>query len=297
MTEIGEKGINLSGGQKARVSLARAVYKRPDVIFMDDPISALDTQTRKKIFTEVFQGILKEKTRILVTHAVDFVHLADKIVIMNEGKIIAQGSYNELEDHPYMRQIQDIHESNKDELKKANNEKKQHIQMARRQSGEPARESLSEAETLSSDEHGSASSVLSDEEVQEKLVSLAGARLGLDAETEKVVGQLLIDERDEDINADSETFWKLFAMIGGFTTVGIFIAQSVFFRMVEVYQENVTMYWTEFSPEEQQSRFSEYMQTLTYVGLFGLVFGNVRDFAFHRMKKLMTRHVHQETLR
>ena len=280
MTEIGEKGINLSGGQKARVSLARAVYKRPDVIFMDDPISALDTQTRKKIFTEVFQGILKEKTRILVTHAVDFVHLADKIVIMNEGKIIAQGSYNELEDHPYMRQIQDIHESNKDELNKANSEKKQHIQMARRKSGEPARESLSEAESLSNDEHGPASSVLSDEEVQKKLVSLAGARLGLDAETEKVVGQLLIDEREEDINADSETFWKLFAMIGGFTTVGIFIAQSVFFRMVEVYQESVTMYWTEFSPEEQQSRFSEYMQTLTYVGLFGLVFGNVRDFAF-----------------
>ena len=297
MTEIGEKGINLSGGQKARVSLARAVYKRPDVIFMDDPISALDTQTRKKIFTEVFQGILKEKTRILVTHAVDFVHLADKIVIMNEGRIIAQGSYSELEDHPYMRQIQDIHESNKEELKKANNEKKQHIEMARRQSGEPARESLSEADTLSSEEHGSASSVLTDEEVQEKLASLAGARLGLDAETEKVVGQLLIDERDEDINADSETFWKLFTMIGGFTTVGIFIAQSVFHRMVEVYQERVTMYWTEFSPEEQQSHFSEYMQTLTYVGLFGLVFGNVRDFAFQRMKKLMTRHVHKETLR
>ena len=54
MTEIGEKGINLSGGQKARVSLARAVYMRPEVIFMDDPISALDTHTRKKIFDQVF---------------------------------------------------------------------------------------------------------------------------------------------------------------------------------------------------------------------------------------------------
>ena len=125
LTEIGEKGINLSGGQKARLSLARAVYKRPDVIFMDDPISALDTQTRKKIFTEVFQGILKEKTRVLVTHAVDFVHLADKIVIMNEGKIIAQGSYSELENHPYMKQIQDIHETNKDEIKNANEQDKQ----------------------------------------------------------------------------------------------------------------------------------------------------------------------------
>ena len=120
MTEIGEKGINLSGGQKARVSLARAVYKRPDVIFMDDPISALDCTTRKKIFTEVFQGILAEKTRVLVTHAVDFVHLADKIVIMNEGKIIAQGSYDELECHPYMQKIQEIHTTNKDEIKNAN---------------------------------------------------------------------------------------------------------------------------------------------------------------------------------
>ena len=54
---------------------------------MDDPISALDANVRKAIFKEVFQKILKDKTRILVTHAVDFVHLADKIVIMDKGRI------------------------------------------------------------------------------------------------------------------------------------------------------------------------------------------------------------------
>ena len=53
-TEIGEKGINLSGGQKARVSLARAVYQEADVVLMDDPISALDANVRKAIFQEVF---------------------------------------------------------------------------------------------------------------------------------------------------------------------------------------------------------------------------------------------------
>ena len=52
---------------------------------MDDPISALDANVRKKVFNDVFKGLLAQKTRILVTHAIDFVHLADKIVIMKEG--------------------------------------------------------------------------------------------------------------------------------------------------------------------------------------------------------------------
>ena len=86
-TEIGEKGINLSGGQKARVSLARAVYSEAEIILMDDPISALDANAKKKIFKEVFQGLLKNKTRILVTHAVDFLHLVDRLIIMKDGKI------------------------------------------------------------------------------------------------------------------------------------------------------------------------------------------------------------------
>lgn len=76
--------------------MARAVYKRPDIIIMDDPVSALDTHVRKNIFNEVFQGLLKDKTRILVTHAVEFVHLADHIIVMKEGRVEAQGSYNDL---------------------------------------------------------------------------------------------------------------------------------------------------------------------------------------------------------
>ena len=119
LTEIGEKGINLSGGQKARLALARAVYKRPDVLIMDDPISALDCDVRKKVFSEVFVGLMKEKTRILVTHAVDFVHLADHIIIMKDGEVQAQGSYESLAEHPYILEITEIHNKNKTELKSA----------------------------------------------------------------------------------------------------------------------------------------------------------------------------------
>ena len=112
MTEIGEKGINLSGGQKARLSLARAVYKRPDILIMDDPISALDVQVRKNICKEVLFGIMKDKTRILATHAVEIVEMADHVIIMKNGKIQAQGSYESIKNDPYLLEIQKIHKKN-----------------------------------------------------------------------------------------------------------------------------------------------------------------------------------------
>jgi ABC-type multidrug transport system fused ATPase/permease subunit len=96
LTEIGEKGINLSGGQKARVGLARALYSNRDIYLLDDPISALDANVRKKIFTNVIMGELRTKTRILVTHAIDFINKADRILKIKEGRIVATGSFEEL---------------------------------------------------------------------------------------------------------------------------------------------------------------------------------------------------------
>ncbi|XP_007443149.2 multidrug resistance-associated protein 1 [Python bivittatus] len=97
-TEIGEKGVNLSGGQKQRVSLARAVYADADVYLMDDPLSAVDAHVGKHIFDKVIgpKGILKNKTRILVTHGVSYLPLMDTIIVLSEGKISEMGSYQEL---------------------------------------------------------------------------------------------------------------------------------------------------------------------------------------------------------
>ena len=108
MSEIGQRGINLSGGQKARLSLARAVYTDPDIILLDDPISALDAVVKKKVFKQVFNGLLREKTRILVTHAVEFIHLADRVVLMKDGRIGAVGTPEELKDHEYIRELAEI---------------------------------------------------------------------------------------------------------------------------------------------------------------------------------------------
>ncbi|XP_054165162.1 multidrug resistance-associated protein 1-like [Oppia nitens] len=98
-TEIGEKGINLSGGQKQRVSLARAVYSDADLYLLDDPLSAVDSHVGKHLMQEVLDsrtGILKNKTRILVTNQLFVLPNVDLIVVLNDGNITAIGSYDYL---------------------------------------------------------------------------------------------------------------------------------------------------------------------------------------------------------
>ncbi|ESW10908.1 hypothetical protein PHAVU_009G248400 [Phaseolus vulgaris] len=95
-TEIGERGINLSGGQKQRVQLARAVYQDCDIYLLDDVFSAVDAQTGSFIFKECIMGALKNKTILLVTHQVDFLHNVDCIMVMREGRIVQSGKYDEL---------------------------------------------------------------------------------------------------------------------------------------------------------------------------------------------------------
>jgi len=108
LTEIGEKGINLSGGQKARVGLARALYANKDIYLLDDPISALDASVRRKIIENVIMTELSDKTRILVTHAIDFVHHADTLIIMEKGRIVAKGPFNEVKNHESYKKLTKI---------------------------------------------------------------------------------------------------------------------------------------------------------------------------------------------
>ncbi|ORZ17222.1 multi drug resistance-associated protein MRP [Absidia repens] len=99
-TEIGERGINLSGGQKARVSLARAIYARADIYLLDDPLSAVDAHVGRHIFDHVIgpDGILKNKARLLVTHGISYLPKVDKVVMLRDGKIALNDTYENLMD-------------------------------------------------------------------------------------------------------------------------------------------------------------------------------------------------------
>ena len=105
LTEIGEKGINLSGGQKVRISLARTIYNEPDIYLFDDPISALDANVGKKIMKNCIVKYLKGKTRIVVTHALSYLKYMDRIIYMKSGRIEWSGNYDEVQNQLFFSEL------------------------------------------------------------------------------------------------------------------------------------------------------------------------------------------------
>ncbi|KAJ8734037.1 hypothetical protein PYW07_014588 [Mythimna separata] len=95
-TLVGERGASLSGGQRARINLARAVYRQADIYLLDDPLSAVDAHVGRQLFDECISGYLRHTTRVLVTHQLHYLKAADYIVIMNNGSVEAKGTYDEL---------------------------------------------------------------------------------------------------------------------------------------------------------------------------------------------------------
>eukprot|EP00731_Ephydatia_muelleri_P016456 Em0009g880a len=112
LTIIGERGVTLSGGQKARVSLARAIYSDSDVYLLDDPLSAVDSVVAKYIFESCIRDLLKDRLVLLVTHQLQFAEQANHIMVINEGKMVDYGNIT------YLR-VNDFNPSKVLEIKKS----------------------------------------------------------------------------------------------------------------------------------------------------------------------------------
>ncbi len=94
-TELGQGGVNVSGGQKQRLCIARALLKKPKILILDDSTSAVDTATESKI-RESFSTTLKETTKVIIAQRITSVMEADKVIVMDEGKIVGEGKHEEL---------------------------------------------------------------------------------------------------------------------------------------------------------------------------------------------------------
>ena len=109
-TVIGEKGETLSGGQKARVALARCIYAKSDILLLDDPLSAVDSKVAKQIFQKCILPLSRTKTVILSTHQVSFLYDCDEVLVLEEGSIMQKGPPSEVARH-----LQELTEERKEE--------------------------------------------------------------------------------------------------------------------------------------------------------------------------------------
>lgn len=113
-TILGERGISLSGGQKQRVSIARALLKDAKILLLDDCLSAVDTETEETILSNLGK-VMENKTTFIVSHRVSAARNADKIIVLDEGKIIEQGSHNELiSQNGYYKELYEMQLSEKE---------------------------------------------------------------------------------------------------------------------------------------------------------------------------------------
>ncbi|CAK1548541.1 unnamed protein product [Leptosia nina] len=117
-TLVGERGISLSGGQRARIGLARACYREADIYLLDDPLSAVDTHVGKHLVTECVNGLLSHATRILVTHQLHHLKNADKVVILHNGEVEIQGSFDVVSKTPLFEELLEEEEPAQEDLKK-----------------------------------------------------------------------------------------------------------------------------------------------------------------------------------
>ena len=98
-TVVGERGAVLSGGQRARVSLARAVYMDADLYLLDDPLSAVDMKVSQYIFQKCIKGLLSNKIRVLTSHQEQHMKEADRVIVLSKGRVLANGTFSEVQEN------------------------------------------------------------------------------------------------------------------------------------------------------------------------------------------------------
>ncbi|XP_052767473.1 multidrug resistance-associated protein 1-like isoform X2 [Mya arenaria] len=288
MTEIGEKGINISGGQKQRVSLARAVYSDADIYLLDDPLSAVDSHVGKHLFKNVIgsQGLLKHKTRILVTHGIHWLPMVDRILVLNNGEITEAGTYEELISRrgAFANLIQTFLEF--DDESDADDTIIEHVKQALDQSGQPITKSgkspVKRRHRKSTEREKSLGMSFS------KDTALKGSELKNEG-----VSRLTQEEQSQKGSVKWAVF-RTYARAMGIIALILVMVFIIGFQSLNVFSNYWLTYWTEDElmknqslgqTEEYENRFIYYILWYTVIGV--VQGGSIIAFGIFAMTRMV----------
>jgi len=266
LTEIGEKGVNLSGGQKARISIARALYAEKDIYIFDDPISALDANVGMKVMKNCIIKHLSGKTRILVTHALQYVSFSDRIIYMNNGEIKWMGTYEEIKEQEFFKVFY--------EKMKKENEKEEEPMLKKKTSKEKREEFL----RRNSDEDIDTNN---DEKKGEKIKGLNTGK----------IKKLIQEEVKEKGKVKLSVYKDFLIKIGGVLTITTMLVLMIIMDLSRSAQDLWLGYWTE---HQEQSKNTIYFLIFTLFGVVGCAFTYCKLKVQSKSNIKASRSIHKE---
>ena len=267
LTEIGEKGVNLSGGQKARISIARALYADKDIYMFDDPISALDANVGMKVMKNCIIKHLSGKTRILVTHALQYVSFSDRIIYMNNGEIKWMGTYEEIKEQEFFKVFY--------EKMKKESEKEEEPMLKKKTSKEKREEFLRRN---------------SDDEIDINLKKEKKGEKMKELNTGKIK-KLIQEEVKEKGKVKLSVYKDFLIKIGGVLTITIMLVLMIIMDLSRSAQDLWLGYWTE---HQEQSKNTLYFLIFTLFGVVGCAFTYCKLKVQSKSNIKASRSIHKE---
>ena len=255
MAELGEKGLNLSGGQKARIALARALYSNADIYLLDDPLSAVDAFVGNKLFTKVMKKYLNGKTRILVTHATQIIDELDGLIVMKNGTI---DTFDTIDNIKKTKLYQNVFCTTLANGIDINNDKK-------------SSDTVTTAESIGT----GGDVVLNIEEIA--MNTNENSSLTIDVGQKKDIARTTKDEIVQSGKVKLQIWIKYFNYIGGFWFLFLILLSNVLWKVCEVGSDYFLSYWTEKENLTHKNN-SKYLRYYTLLTLLSSLFVFARSY-------------------
>lgn len=269
LTEIGANGANISGGQKARISLARCVYADADIYLFDDPISSVDSFVSMEIFTKMFYYYLRGKTRVVVTNDIRSINMYDKIIFIEKGKVVFSGKYEDIITKSFYKEFVQSKISNADSLSSNDsliitNESKEQDENDKTFRSNNSSSSLDALQMTSS-----IFPETNDYQMQKK------ARLTKDEDQGKGRVGIMI-------------YHKFFKYLGGYLFVFVLVFSSIAWQLAKVSSNVWLTKWT--SQKEPNNLY--YFLVYSEIGFLSIFFLFLKDFLISRATLNINKSLH-----